>query len=233
MTAAVRRDSARAGLPELSHCLGDLAQPWATALQGRIGTRFETPAGAALTVAGARAAGRQEATPWVAPVSEGDSRCWRLGCRVACRAGWRIPAPVLQRRQAISPRTAQGNAAPGVGIGWSRMANEIKPSACIVLFGVRYLCAEEVNEDTDPRVKSAGKHRLDVETGRRYPAPSADELPFFLLIGTCLHRVGFDGSCERSAKPRELHKAMQSATAQLAAAGVSEVPALWVQCKFD
>lgn len=110
------------------------------------------------------------------------------------------------------------------------MADEIKPSACVVLFGVRFLSAEKIDKENDPRVNTAREHGLDVETGRRYP-PATDR-PFFLLIGKRLHTVAFDGSCERSAKPPEVRKALKAA-AKLAAAGLAEAPELWVQCKFD
>jgi len=112
------------------------------------------------------------------------------------------------------------------------MADAIKPSACVVVFGVRFLNAEKVDEESDPRATAAKKHDLDVEIGRRYPAPLTGELPYFLLIGKYLHTAAFDGSCERSAKQSEVRKAMK-VTAKLAAAGFTETPELWVQCRFD
>jgi len=113
------------------------------------------------------------------------------------------------------------------------MADAIKPSACVVVFGVRFLSAGRIDEEEDPRATAAKRHGLDVECGRRYPAPEGDEPTYFLLIGKCLHEVAFDGSCERSADPAEVLKAAETTAAKLAAAGFVETPELWVQCRFD
>ena len=57
------------------------------------------------------------------------------------------------------------------------MADAIKPSACVVVFGVRFLSAERIDKDADPRATAAKKHGLFVECGRRYPPPEAGGLP--------------------------------------------------------
>ncbi len=113
------------------------------------------------------------------------------------------------------------------------MADAIKPSACVVVFGVRFLSAERIDEEEDPRATVARKHGLDVECGRRYPPPGAGGPAHYLLIGKYLHTAAFDGSCERSAKRAELLKAVGTTAAKLAAAGLAETPELWVQCRFD
>lgn len=113
------------------------------------------------------------------------------------------------------------------------MSNQIKPSACVVFFGVRYLTEQKVDKKADALAQAAEKHGLDVAVGRRYPPPEKAEPSHFLLIGTELHEVGFDGSCERSAKRGEVRKAMQATATKLAKAGITDTPALWIQCKFD
>lgn len=113
------------------------------------------------------------------------------------------------------------------------MSYEIKPSACLVFFGLRYLSGGEIDEATDPRAKAAEGHDLCVWWGRRYPPTAAGELPFFLLVGDLVCRVGYDGSCEDAAELPELQELVESTTARLLQAGFTDPPELWVQCKFD
>jgi len=40
------------------------------------------------------------------------------------------------------------------------MANEVKPSACVVVFGVRFLSAEWIDEDADEAMM--GMRKIDV-----------------------------------------------------------------------
>lgn len=112
------------------------------------------------------------------------------------------------------------------------MDYEIAPSACFVLFGIRYLTAGKVDDD-DPRIVNARKHGLSVWSGRRYPPPEPGEPAYFLLIGKYFSRVGYDGSCEISVPLRGLRQAMKTTTKKLAEAGFTEAPELWLQCKYD
>lgn len=113
------------------------------------------------------------------------------------------------------------------------MDHEIEPSVCLVFFGVRYLSADEIDDETDPRAQAAKAHDLDTWSGRRYPPTDADERPYFLLVGEKIGQVGYDGSCEASAGLSRLTEKVRTATARLGAAGLTGAPALWVQCAYD
>jgi hypothetical protein len=113
------------------------------------------------------------------------------------------------------------------------MEYKIKPSACLVFFGIRFLSVEPVDTKSDPRAQAAEQHGLSAWAGRRYPPVEPAQPAYYLLIGKWLRSVGYDGSCERSVPITDLRQAATATAKKLAQAGFTEAPELWIQCKFD
>jgi hypothetical protein len=113
------------------------------------------------------------------------------------------------------------------------MSYDIKPSACLVYFGIRFLSAKYIDDDTDQRVKKAKAHGLSTWAGRRYPPTAAGKRPHFLLVGAYVCSAAFDGSCEASKELARLQQLVKSTIAKLLRAGFTQAPELWIQCRYD
>lgn len=103
----------------------------------------------------------------------------------------------------------------------------------IVYYGLRWEISDEAEIEslelkTDDRLKSAKKYRLNSCWG-----VTTDQEKFFLLVGTELGRLGWEGESNRSIKDIEIQAIINETTIKLKNAGFIENPAFHLQFEPD
>ena len=103
----------------------------------------------------------------------------------------------------------------------------------ILYYGLRFVVSDEAEVEllenlTHPKLQAAAEAGLQDWWGR-----TTDEEIYFLLIGTELGNLGWEGVSDRQIEDDELVSIMQTTKARLRQAGFAQPPALHAQFEPD
>jgi hypothetical protein len=103
----------------------------------------------------------------------------------------------------------------------------------ILYYGLRFVISDEAEVEllenlTHPKLQAAAEAGLQDWWGR-----TTDEEIYFLLIGTELGNLGWEGVSDRQIEDDELVSMMQTTKARLRQAGFTQTPALHAQFEPD